>query len=76
MLKPVQNASSPASLGLKDEDEDDGEGEDADGDVEKVDPVNVNPERLKAFNVRTIILKIAEFCFVQSFRCGLNLCLV
>lgn len=65
MLKPVQNASSPASLGLKDEDEDDGEGEDADGDVEKVDPVNVNPERLKAFNVRTIMLKIAEVCFVQ-----------
>ena len=54
MLKPVQNVSSPASLGLKDEDEDDGEGEDADGDVEKADPVNVNPERLKAFNVRKV----------------------
>lgn len=51
MMKPVQNASSPASLGLKDEDDDDAEGEDGDGDGEKVDPVNVNPERLKAFNM-------------------------
>lgn len=51
MLKPIQNASSPASLGLKDEDEDDGEGEDGDGDGEKADPANVNPERLKAFNM-------------------------
>lgn len=54
MLKPIQNASSPASLGLKDEDDDDGEGEDGDGDGEKPDPANVNPERLKAFNVRTM----------------------
>ena len=52
MLKPIQNTSSPASLGLKDEDDDDVEGEDGDGDGEKVDPANVNPERLKAFNVR------------------------
>ena len=54
MMKPVQNVCSPASLGLKDEDDDDGEGEDGDGDVEKADPANVNPERLKAFNVRTV----------------------
>lgn len=61
MMKPVQNASSPASLGLKDEDDDDAEGEDGDGDGEKVDPVNVNPERLKAFNVRTVF-----FCVLLS----------
>lgn len=52
MLKPIQSASSPASMGLKDEDDDDGEGEDGEGDGEKADPANVNPERLKAFNVR------------------------
>jgi len=56
MMKPVQTESSPASVGLKDEDDDDGEGEDGDGDVEKADPVNVNPERLKAFNVRTAMV--------------------
>ena len=58
MLKPIQNASSPASLGLKDEDEDDGEGEDGDGDGEKADPANVNPERLKAFNVRCLVVHV------------------
>ncbi|XP_027049200.1 uncharacterized protein LOC113676708 isoform X5 [Pocillopora damicornis] len=51
MLKPIQSASSPASMGLKDEDDDDGEGEDGEGDGEKADPANVNPERLKAFNM-------------------------
>ena len=59
MLKPIQNASSPASLGLKDEDDDDGEGEDGDGDGEKADPANVNPERLKAFNVRSLMIQRA-----------------
>ena len=54
MLKPIQSASSPASMGLKDEDDDDGEGEDGEGDGEKADPANVNPERLKAFNVREL----------------------
>ena len=47
----MQNVSSPASQGLKDDDDDDGEGEDAEGEGEKVDPLNVNSERLKAFNV-------------------------
>ena len=65
MLKPIQNASSPASLGLKDEDDDDGEGEDGDGDGEKVDPANVNPERLKAFNVRTLVLQRSAFYSVE-----------
>ena len=51
LLKPLQNASSPASVLLKDEEEDDGEGEDVEAEVEKTEPVNVNPERLKAFNV-------------------------
>ena len=51
MMKPMQNVSSPASQGLKDDDDDDGEGEDAEGEGEKVDPLNVNSERLKAFNV-------------------------
>ena len=47
----MQNVSSPASQGLKDDDDDDGEGEDAEGEGEKVDPLSVNSERLKAFNV-------------------------
>lgn len=51
LMKPVQNASSPASLGLKDEDDDDAEAEDGEGEGEKVDPTNINPERLKAFNM-------------------------
>ena len=51
MMKPMQNVSSPASQGLKDDDDDDGEGEDAEGEGEKVDPLSVNSERLKAFNV-------------------------
>ena len=62
MLKPIQNASSPASLGLKDEDDDDGEGEDGEGDGEKADPANVNPERLKAFNVRSrLVIQRSRF---------------
>ena len=64
MLKPIQNASSPASLGLKDEDDDDGEGEDGDGDGEKADPANVNPERLKAFNVRSLLVHRSAFYFI------------
>ena len=55
MMKPIQNVSSPASLGLKDEDDDDGEVEEGDGEGEKPDPINVHPERLKAFNVRTAL---------------------
>ncbi|XP_074635877.1 nucleolar protein 4-like isoform X2 [Acropora palmata] len=51
VMKPMQNVSSPASQGLKDDDDDDGEGEDAEGEGEKVDPLNVNSERLKAFNM-------------------------
>lgn len=51
IMKPIQNASSPASLGLKDEDDDDAEGEEGDGEAEKADPANVNSERLKAFNM-------------------------
>lgn len=51
MMKPIQNVSSPASLGLKDEDDDDGEVEEGDGEGEKPDPINVHPERLKAFNM-------------------------
>ena len=42
----------------EDEDEDDGEGEDGDGDGEKADPANVNPERLKAFNVRSLVVHV------------------
>ena len=68
MLKPIQNASSPASLGLKDEDEDDGEGEDGDGDGEKADPANVNPERLKAFNVRSLVVHVQQSaCYLFIF---------
>ena len=55
-MKPVQSASSPASLGLKDEDDDDAEAEDGEGEGEKVDPTNINPERLKAFNVSRVII--------------------
>ena len=58
MMKPMQNVSSPASQGLKDDDDDDGEGEDAEGEGEKVDPLNVNSERLKAFNGVMV-----SFCF-------------
>ena len=57
LMKPVQNASSPASLGLKDEDDDDAEAEDGEGEGEKVDPTNINPERLKAFNVSRVIIQ-------------------
>ena len=67
MLKPIQSASSPASLGLKDEDDDDGEGEDGDGDGEKADPANVNPERLKAFNVRSLVIQRSPFLFYSFF---------
>ena len=67
MLKPIQNASSPASLGLKDEDEDDGEGEDGEGDGEKADPANVNPERLKAFNVRSLVVHVQRSAFYFLF---------
>lgn len=78
MLKPIQNASSPASLGLKDEDDEDGEGEDGDGDGEKADPANVNPERLKAFNVRSLMLQRSAFCFIQPlynlFTCKVRYC--
>ena len=61
IMKPIQNASSPASLGLKDEDDDDAEGEEGDGEAEKADPANVNSERLKAFNVRTLQLYLMNF---------------
>lgn len=47
VLKPIQNINSPA-VAVKDEDDEEGEGEE--GDVEKTE-INVNPERLKAFNV-------------------------
>ena len=57
LMKPIQNASSPASLGLKDEDDDDAEAEDGEGEGEKVDPTNINPERLKAFNVSRVIIQ-------------------
>ena len=60
LMKPVQNASSPASLGLKDEDDDDAEAEDGEGEGEKVDPTNINPERLKAFNVSRVIIQGAK----------------
>ena len=59
-MKPVQNASSPASLGLKDEDDDDAEAEDGEGEGEKVDPTNINPERLKAFNVSRVIIQSSK----------------
>lgn len=54
MMKPIQNVSSPASQGLKEDDDDDGEGEDGEGEGEKVDPLSVNSERLKAFNVSNV----------------------
>ena len=49
-------------MGLKDDDDDDAEGEEADGEAEKADPANVNPERLKAFNVRTLTLYLINYC--------------
>ena len=62
MLKPIQNVSSPASLGLKDEEDDDGDGEDGEADGEKPDPTNVHPERLKAFNVSDFLCTFVTLC--------------
>ena len=70
-MKPVQNASSPASLGLKDEDDDDAEAEDGEGEGEKVDPTNINPERLKAFNVSRAIIQGSKKKNLNS-RCPLG----
>ena len=50
VLKPIKNMSSPA-VAVKDEEDDEGEGEE--GEIEKTE-INVNPERLKAFNVSKI----------------------
>lgn len=77
MLGMHRRMGSGRKRGLKDtkdeEDEEDDDGDDGEGELEKIVPENVNPERLKAFNVRhrlSLPSCLQEFDMNKTARCG------